>query len=187
MEENLIASYTTVLGLAPNAQVRVLDYPPLFPDRGGNTSGCRIGRINVPGVGGAAPIAWQLVIAHDVEQKFVALEQQANAAIAAAVSQVQAAAAGGDRLQLVDVDPQFGGYTGHTSSCGDTGRPTPWINSLRMSSAQAAVLALDVVGGNWDKLGTDLSDVIAASFHPTHEGQYQMYLALSAELPSGWS
>jgi peptidoglycan hydrolase-like protein with peptidoglycan-binding domain len=180
MEQNLIITYETMLELAPNAQVRVLNYPPLFPDRGGNTSGCRIGRFTAPG------IAWQLVIAHDVEQKFVALEQQANTAIAAAVSQVQSEDAGGDRLQLVDVDPQFGGYTGHTSSCGDTGRPTPWINSVRMSSTQAAVLALDVASGNRDKLGTDLSDIIAASFHPTHEGQHQMYLALSAELPSGW-
>jgi peptidoglycan hydrolase-like protein with peptidoglycan-binding domain len=180
MKENLITVYTTLLGdhAAPNAQVRVLNYPPLFPDRGGNTSGCRIGRIN--------PAGLQLVIAHDVEQKFVALEQQANAAIAAAVSQVRNSVAGGDRLQLVDVDSQFGGYTGHTISCGDTGRPTPWINALRMSSSQAALLALDASGGNWDQLNTDLFDVYSASFHPTHEGQYQMYLALSAELPNGW-
>jgi lysophospholipase L1-like esterase len=187
MENHLIDTYKTVLGLAQNAQVRVLNYPPLFPDRGGNTSGCRIGRLTTPpGIALASGIAWQLVIAHDVEQKFVALEQQANEDIAAAVSQVQSEVAGGDRLQLVDVDPKFGGYTGHTSSCGDTGRPTPWINSVRISSAQAAVLALNVASGNWDKLSTDLSDIIAASFHPTHEGQYQMYLALSAELPSGW-
>ena len=182
MERNLISAYTTVLGLAQNAQVRVLNYPPLFPDRGGNTSGCRIGRINVPNLG----IYWQLVIAHDIEQEFVALEQQANAAIADAVSRVQATAVGGDRLQLVDVDQQFGGYTGHTSSCGDTGRPTPWINSVRMSSAQAAVVANHIATDNRDRLGTDLSDIIAASFHPTHEGQYQMYLALSADVPSGW-
>ena len=178
MEENLIAAYKQVLALAPNAQVRVLNYPPLFPDRGGETSGCRIGRINAP--------ALQLVIAHDVEQKFVVLEQQANDAIAAAVSQVRTSVADGDRLQLVDVDSQFGGYTGHTVSCGDTGRPTPWINALRMSSSQAALLALDATGGNWDQLNTDLFDVYSASFHPTHEGQYEMYRALSAELPSGW-
>jgi peptidoglycan hydrolase-like protein with peptidoglycan-binding domain len=187
MQENLTTVLTKVLRDAQNAQVRILNYPPLFPDRGGKTSGCRIGRVTIPAPGTllAPGIAVQLVIAHDVEQKFVALEQQANAAIAATVRQVQSEAAGGDRLQLVDVDPQFGGYTGHTSSCGDTGRPTPWINSVRMSSAQAAVLALDVVR-NRDKLLTDFQDIIAASFHPTHEGQYQMYLALSAELPSGW-
>ena len=33
---------------------------------------------------------------------------------------------------------------------------------------------------------TDLFDVITASFHPTHEGQYQMYLALAPTLPAGW-
>ena len=176
MEQNLIAAYTTVLGLAPNAQVRVLDYPPLFPDRGGSTSGCRIGRF----------ASFQVVIAHDVEQQFVAMEQQANADIADAVSQVQATVPGGDRLQLVDVDPQFGGYTGHTISCGDTGRPTPWINALRMSSSQAAVLAADVASGNTNQLSADFADIFAASFHPTQQGQYEMYLALSADLPSGW-
>ena len=91
----------------------------------------------------------------------------------------------GDRVQFVDVGPQFGGYTGHTISCGDTGMPTPWINAVRMSSSQAVLLALDARDGNWGR-GTDLFDVYSASFHPTHEGEYQMYLALSAELPSEW-
>ena len=174
MERNLVTVYAGLLTRAPNAQVRVLNYPPLFPDRGESTSGCRIGRID----------PFQLVIAHDVEQQFVALEQQANTAIADAVSQVQTSVAGGNRLQLVDVDPQFGGYTGHTISCGDTGRPTPWINALRMSPAQAEALAKDAAHTNWNQFQTDLVGV--ASFHPTEEGQYQMYLALAPELPSGW-
>jgi hypothetical protein len=176
MEQNLIAAYTTVLGLAPNAQVRVLNYPPLFPDRGGSTSGCRIGRF----------ASFQVVIAHDVEQQFVAMEQHANADIADAVSQVQATVPGGDRLQLVDVDPQFGGYTGHTISCGDTGRPTPWINALRMSSSQAAALAADAASGNTNQLSADFADIFTASFHPTQQGQYEMYLALAPTLPADW-
>ena len=93
---------------------------------------------------------------------------------------------GGDRLQLVDVTSQFGGYTGHTVSCGDTGRPTPWINSLRLSAAQAAQWTLDAEGGNWDQLHRDSNDVYNASFHPTPEGHHRMYLALAAALPSGW-
>ena len=50
MKANLVAAFTTVLDSqhAPNAQVRVLNYPPLFPDRGDSTSGCR-------GSGGSAP------------------------------------------------------------------------------------------------------------------------------------
>jgi peptidoglycan hydrolase-like protein with peptidoglycan-binding domain len=174
MKENLITAYTDLLTRAPNAQVRVLNYPPLIPDRGGSTSGCRIGRID----------PFQLVIAHDVEQQFVALEQQANTAIADAVSQVQSSAASGNQLQLVDVDPQFGGYSGHTISCGDTGRPTPWINALRMSPTQAGALTEDAAHANWNQFQTDLVGV--ASFHPTEEGQHQMYLALAPELPSGW-
>lgn len=184
MQQNLVALYTNLLELAPNARIRVLDYPPLFPDRGGATSGCRIGRLLVD-VG--SPTGWQFVIAHDVEQQFVQLEQQANAAIADAVVQVHNSVVNSDRLQLVDVDAEFGGYTGHTISCGDTGRPTPWINALRLSSSQAAELVLDIDAGNWDQFHTDLFDVYSASFHPTHDGQYAMYLALSPQLPPGWS
>ena len=153
----------------------MLNYPPLFPDRKGKTSGCRIGRFG----------PFQEVIAADVEQRVVSGEQKANSAIQAAVTQVQAMP-GGDRLQLVDVTPQFGGYTGHTFSCGDTGRPTPWINSLRLSAAQAALWTLDAEGGNWDQLHSDSNDVINASFHPTPEGYHRMYLALAPTLPSGW-
>ena len=36
------------------------------------------------------------------------------------------------------------------------------------------------------KQHSDLLDIYYASFHPTHEGQYQMYLALAATLPAGW-
>ena len=97
--------------------------------------GCRIGRFG----------PFQEVIAADVEQRVVDGEQKANSAIQAAVTQAQAIP-GGDRLQLVDVTSQFGGYTGHTVSCGDTGRPTPWINSLRLSAAQAALWTLDAEG-----------------------------------------
>ncbi len=176
MKANLVAAYTQVLSEAPNAQVRVLTYPPMFPDRGDSSSGCRIGRF------GPA----QAVIASDVERQVVGLEQQANAAIADAVQQVQAAAPGGSRLQLVDVTQQFGGYQGHTVSCGDTGRPTPWINSLRMSTTGAAQIDLDASAGRWSQLHSDLFDFYSASFHPTHEGQYQMYLALAPTLPAGW-
>jgi peptidoglycan hydrolase-like protein with peptidoglycan-binding domain len=176
MKANLVAAYTQVLSEAPNAQVRVLTYPPMFPDRGDSSSGCRIGRF------GPA----QAAIASDVERQVVGLEQQANAAIADAVQQVQAAAPGGSRLQLVDVTQQFGGYQGHTVSCGATGRPTPWINSLRMSTTGAAQIDLDASAGRWSQLHSDLFDFYSASFHPTHEGQYQMYLALAPTLPAGW-
>lgn len=182
MKANLVNAYTTVLTGAPNAQVRVLTYPPLFPDRGDATSGCRIGRL------GPA----QLVIASDVEREVVGLEQQANAAIAAAVQQVQSAAPGGSRLQLVDVTQQFGGYQGHTASCGDTGRPTPWINSVRASGTGVERTSwdnalVDASAGRWSQLvNNDLFDVYSASFHPTHEGQYEMYLALKPALPAPW-
>ena len=182
METSLVTAYTRVLSDAPNAQVRVLTYPPLFPDRGDSSSGCRIGRLGPT----------QLVIASDVERQVVGLEQKANAAIASAVQQVQATTPGGSRLQLVDVTPQFGGYQGHTASCGDNGRPTPWINSLRASGTGAErtdwnQAVVDATAHRWSQLmNNDLFDVYSASFHPTHDGQYAMYLALKATLPAGW-
>jgi peptidoglycan hydrolase-like protein with peptidoglycan-binding domain len=177
MQQNLIRVYHDLLSKAPFAQIRVLDYPPVFPDRGGKTSGCRLMRIGLS----------QVVVAHDVEEQFVSFEKDANAAIAQAAEQVRTTTPGGDRLQLADVDAQFGGYTGHTFSCGDTGRPTPWINPIRLSTSSAALLALDAAGGNSDKLSSDLNDVYKASFHPTHEGQHEMYLALAPTLPSGFN
>ena len=59
MQTDLVTAYKDVLTAAPNAQVRVLNYPPLFPDRKGKTSGCRIGRFG----------SFQEVIAADVEQR----------------------------------------------------------------------------------------------------------------------
>jgi lysophospholipase L1-like esterase len=179
LKEQLTPVYQQVLKEAPNAQVRILTYPPIFPDRGSSTSGCRIGRL------GPA----QLVIASDVEKQFVSLEQAANQAIKDAVQSVRSSAANGDQLQWVDVESQFGGYgdTGHTISCGATGRPTPWVNAVRLDGAAEADVAADVAARDWSKAAADLQDVRSpASFHPTHEGQHQMYLALAALLPGGW-
>ena len=116
---------------------------------------------------------------------------RANAAITAAVQQVQATAPGGSRLQLVDVMPRFGGYQGHTLSCGDN-RPggIPPINSLRVSGTGAErtdwnKALVDAGAHRWSQpVNNDLFDVYSASFHPTHEGQYEMYLALAPTLPA---
>ena len=78
--------------------------------------------------------------------------------------------AGSPRLTVVDAERAFGGYTGHTSSCGDTGRPTPWINSVRFDTSAAARIAANVArnrGASYPRFKTDLFDVYSASFHPT--------------------
>ena len=87
--------------------------------------------------------------------------------------------------------PRFGGYQGHTLSCGTTGRPIPWINSLRVSGTGAErtdwnKALVDAGAHRWSQpVNNDLFDVYSASFHPTHEGQYEMYLALAPTLPAG--
>lgn len=180
LPDRLAETYEQLLQQAPNAQIRVLTYPPLFPDRGNSSSACRIERV------GPA----QVVIPAGIERQFVDLEQQANQAIMTAVQTAQAAVPNGSRLQSVDVVSQFGGYgdTGHTVSCGATGRPTSWVNAVRRYADQEAVLALDAKDGRWDQLGQDWENTLSpASFHPTQEGQHEMYLALQPTLPGGWS
>jgi peptidoglycan hydrolase-like protein with peptidoglycan-binding domain len=180
LQGDLTATYKLLLTQAPNAQIRVLTYPPIFPDRGNSTSGCRVGR--------AGPA--QVVIPAAIEQQFMNLEQQANLAIIRAVQSIQTSSADGNRIQWVDVESQFGGYldTGHTISCGATGRPTPWVNAVRLDGVQEAVLADEAARRQWGQLLQDWSNAISpASFHPTHEGQHEMYLALARDLPSGWS
>ena len=142
MKARLVDIYKFTMQHAPNAQVRVLTYPPIFPTVR-SSGGCRIERINVPS--GLSPTGLQVVIAADVEKQFAAYEQQANQAIHDAVLQV-ALAFPGNRLKVVDVESQFGGYgsSGHTVSCGDTGRPTPWINSIRLSASNVARLMSDL-------------------------------------------
>lgn len=55
-----------------------------------------------------------------------------------------------------------------------------------MSTTGAAQIDLDANTGRWSQLHSDLFDFYSASFHPTHEGQYQMYLALAPTLPADW-
>lgn len=176
MRASVESIYETILDRSPRAQVRVLTYPPLFPlDR--TSGGCRIARFH--------PLGLQAVIAADAEHQLGLYEEDANAAIIAAVNDVAAKKPEyTGRIRAVDVESQFGGYmeNGHTISCGDTGRPEPWVNAVRYSLSQAARLADDLKRGNTKDLRVDLFDIYSASFHPTKEGQRQMYLALAATL-----
>ena len=56
----------------------------------------------------------------------------------------------------------------------------------RAARLGAPQIARDASAGHWSLLHSDMFDFYSASFHPTHEGQYQMYLALAPTLPAGW-
>jgi hypothetical protein len=139
--ENL---YTAALAEAPNAQIRVLNYPLLFPSPdtyvGYNHQACKVS-------GFGAYVMNQQVT------RFRELNMALDATILQAIQAVQSAT-GGTRLQLADVETWFGN---HAISCGDIGpnTPRPWVN--------AALIHLSV-----------LSPASRASFHPTSTGQCQM-------------
>jgi len=186
MYENLLAVYLDALHGAPNARIRVLSYPPLFPQQRKSTSGCAI----LAGFGkqlGLEPTL-QLTIAADVVQRFATLEVQANQAIANAVNRANALYAQSNpnnpaRLQLADVTQAFGGLSGHTVDCGDRGRPEPWINALRVQGSVLRQTASDVLHGRYSRIvHTDLFDSYSLSFHPTIAGQNAMAAALNVSL-----
>jgi hypothetical protein len=186
MYENLLAVYLDALKGAPNAQIRVLSYPPLFPLQRTSSSGCAI----LAGFGKqlGVPSTFQLTLASDVVRQFATLEVQANQAIANAVNRANALYAQSSpdrpaRLQLVDVTQAFGGLSGHSVDCGDHGRPEPWINAIRVQDAVAKQVASDVIFGRYSRIvHKDLFDSYSLSFHPTIAGQNAMAAALNVSL-----
>lgn len=174
MRAKLLVVYREALAAAPSAQIRVLTYPPIFPTRSKKAGGCQIGRLNLPGVGTV-----DAVIAADTTAKFVDSQQKANAAIVDAVRQIN-----DPRLRVVDVVPAFGGYSGHTVGCGDSGRPDPWINDIQISPRDLSALATDLGKGNVADLMADLDRIYKGSFHPRAQGQQAMAGALRTDL--GW-
>jgi hypothetical protein len=179
-QPGLLDVYRDALRNAPLAQIRVLGYPPIFPDRGNKKSGCRIARINLTDPVHNIPPT-QLVLASDVEDKMVTLQAQANRAIRDAVALVQAEEPDNRRLSFVDIEGPFGGAQGHTISCGDTRRAEPWINAVKLSSAAAAKLVGDLVRGK-DRFSSDLFSIYSASFHPKERGQQAMAEALAESI-----
>jgi hypothetical protein len=160
--------------MAPNAEIRVLAYPPAFPNRGTKTSECRIARIGSH---------LQFSIAHETVAKAVSLQKQINDNIEDAVTKIRRQSPDSYRLRFVNTVPFFGSYTGHTINCGDAGRPKPWVNAVKLSASAAARLAIDIQAGSWTRVITDFNDIYSASFHPTKTGQQKMESALAATLP----
>ena len=170
--QRLAATYQDMLVSAPHAQIRVLLYPPMFPDRAGRSTSCKLGSTTL----GNVPVLLTLSAEH--EARLVALQQQLNGVIRAAVGYLHAtdpSGAAASRLRLVDLEAAWGGYRdGHTVNCGDADRPKPWITTV-------------ATGANGPKPpatrqgGLDQLQLAALSaFHPTAYGQQMMAAALAA-------
>ncbi len=164
----LFASYKAIRAAAPNARIRVMLYPPIFPDRGTNTNPCVIGT--------RYGFAITLSAAH--ETAMLNIEQEFNNAIQYAVDSIRENFNGGD---FFAADPwgQFLGYTGHTISCGDAGRDKPWINALRTENFPTRPPTSEA---GFLKDLKSLFVISDGSFHPTVAGQKAMAQALEQSL-----
>jgi lysophospholipase L1-like esterase len=147
--------YEAVLTDAPRAEIKVLLYPPMFPEWTPTSGRCVIGR--------ARPVdrlpSVDITISAEVTTRMVALQEALNAAITRTVDDLRAADPRAQaRLSTVDTVAEFGGHIGHTVTCGKSERPTPWINQL-IADYGAGKLS-------------------PASFHPNADGQRAMARAL---------
>jgi hypothetical protein len=147
--------YRLVLSRAPNAKIRVLNYPTLFPDpdvyTGYKNEACEISQLGA------------YVLDQHV-RRFRELNAAINATIAQAVNAVHSGSSDGARIELADVQALFGD---HTISCGDTGRPAPWINATLLRPSNPS-----------NKFSKAVS---TASFHPNATGQCEIAILVDME------
>jgi hypothetical protein len=151
------------------AQVYVLLYPPLIPARAPDaTKDCVLQEL---GPGGRAGVS------ADTSARMVELERRLNDGIRGQVADIRRTGGDGGRLHVVDTEAAFGGYEGHTISCGFGGRPTPWVNTVRLDVVQMPLERA--------KRLQEQQKVAQRSMHPTEEGQRQMGAALVQQVRQG--
>ena len=160
IRSRLASAYRQVLArMSPSTSLVVGLYPAIFPEPGWSGQPSLVGRFCV------AATAW-IPIAVDVGYLEVdmnsmrSLQVQTNLAIRQAVQDI--AASGDTRIRLADTV-----FPDHSISCGDSGRPEPFINGVLAPGAGLANL------GDWAKF------VSNASFHPREVGQDAMKRAVS--------
>ena len=189
---DLKSVYESALNSAPQAQVRVLDYPPIFPVRTGKNASraCEIGTIQADVSGYPATLV-RFELAADTEKRVAHLQEDVQRGISQVVSEVrQESADNAHRLQLVSTWPAYGGdgIDGHTIGCGDSKRPDPWVNDMQFDPQTVTQVVKNIVKLNkavtTNKYWTDLveHDTFAGSFHPRARGQRALADALGATL-----
>jgi outer membrane protein assembly factor BamB len=127
LSDRLAQLYRLILTRAPNAQVRVLDYPLIFPDpkdyTGYANKACNVALNN------------RALYMDAIVKRLRKLNMTVNSDIVAAVRAAHKSGPDSVRLQIVSLDTFFGD---HTISCGDENRPAPWINGARIQFGTTA-------------------------------------------------
>jgi lysophospholipase L1-like esterase len=158
--------YRAILDSTP-AQVNVLLYPPMMPVRSPDaTADCRLQRLFPVG---------DVAVSADTSRRVVEMQILFNDRVRETVERI-----GNPRLRVVDTVEAFGGYEGHTVSCGIGNRPTPWINAARVDAWHfTGPGQLTDPGAGRDRLVRHrlLGD---GAFHPTEAGHDAMADAVIA-------
>jgi lysophospholipase L1-like esterase len=166
LAERLKQAYARVLERAPNAQVRIVTYPPIFPDDfDGFDGSCIVAGaerpIVLPGTGRfTPPTRVRIGYPRWLVEEFARREDALNNAIVDAVEELRAT----DwqisaRLRAVEVADVF---DGRTLDCGDDRTTKPWISSVEVSEQDIRRFVLRQ---------TNFRSLYVESFHPTREGQ----------------
>lgn len=195
LEQTLVDTYTALLaradgrrnwrsaepnGANPNFKLLVGTYPELFPRQFRGTAGlCQATGFSVPRVA-------EVVFGYSRHRvsEFVELTDQLNDTIRSAVQTIRST--GDARIRVADIADAT---AGHTISCGDRGRPTPYINAINLASAVGPEFARCVavrptatrVTRCFNKLRKPIS---TASFHPRTEG-HEAYAPVFARIARG--
>lgn len=162
--QTLAQTYGQILSRT-DADVFVLSYPPMIPARSADaTKDCVLQNVGVAK-------NEHISISADTSRRMVELEIAFNRGIRDAVAGLQRDRPDGARLHFVDVESEFGGYEGHTISCGFGDRPEPWVNTLRFD-----LPSLPSLQGYKRAIAGQLYG--QRSLHPTAEGYQAMSRAL---------
>lgn len=162
IETSLRSLYRAILAKAsPTAQLTVMNYPRIFPQassispRAGRVSGQSSTRFYCT-VYNLANVNWGGILTGTID-RISRLELRMNQLIYWAAEAVSADTGG--RVQLADL---YTASLGHEVSCGNSGRGTPWMNSVRLADG---FQVSDPSGPIWMPFGAG-----AASFHPNADG-----------------
>jgi lysophospholipase L1-like esterase len=159
---HLYVTYKSIRRKAPNAKIRVVMYPPMFPDRGNATQPCKV-----------AHKLFTFALSAERTRRMVTLQKQLNEETKLAVNRLRTDFRLGD-IYPVDLTEAWGGYrNGHTINCGDKGRPSEWINPLSSAAWPTTPMRRNVKEW-WLANAAEVIINSPSAFHPRAMGHQVM-------------